>query len=477
VTKHSSFQQASLEHNAKPGSLAYALLGAAVLVDGVAQGKSLQHSLPALAQDWQLTPQDRGAIQAITFHTLRYWGGACAVRDYLLPKPPEPAILGALLEVALALAWPEDAPLYPSHTLVSQAVEAAKAAPELRAAQGLINAVLRRWQRERLAISAAALASPQAQFNHPTWWITKLKALYPNRYKEIAHINSSQAPMTLRVNVRQGTVQAYLQKLQEAQMQAYALSGDAIVLKQAVGVEKLPGFAEGAVSVQDFGAQLAAVWLDAQAGQRVLDACAAPGGKTAHILERADVQLLAIDSDAVRLQRVEQTLQRLCLSATLKHADAANTASWWDGVPFDRILLDAPCSASGVVRRHPDVLWLRRESDIAPLMRTQADLLAALWPLLKPGGRLLYCTCSVFPEEGEQQTTAFAANTPDARPLALDMSNIEGNLGHNLGGDNKTWQKLTAGVQLLPTGALMPASAPAQISHDGFYYALLEKKA
>jgi 16S rRNA (cytosine967-C5)-methyltransferase len=473
-------------HLAKPGSLAFALLGAANLLHGVAQGQSLQSTLPALTQAWQLSAADRGAIQAITFHTLRRWARAKALRELLLPKP-KPALLGSLLEVCLALTEPKDAPLYPQHTLVSQAVEAAKACRELQATQGVVNAVLRRWQREQAQLKASLQKHAQAEalaYNLPQWWMDRLKSTYSTQYKDICAELLAQPPMTLRVYTRKTPKQAYLQELQQAGIGAYALAGDALVLLQAQAVDKLPRFDEGACSVQDFGAQLAAHLLNAQAGMRVLDACAAPGGKTAHVLELAEVQMTALDSDALRLQRVAQTLQRTGLHAKLIHADAAQPNVWWDGVAFDRILLDAPCSASGIVRRHPDIAWLRRESDITSLAQTQAALLQALWRTLKVGGRLLYCTCSVFPQEGEQQTTAFLAKTPNARVIDVDLSLLGSNLGHNLPEQITSVLRLEHGVQLLPCGftqaavdtpPLEPVSTRARITHDGFYYALLEK--
>lgn len=472
------------KHHAKPGSLGFALLGAASLIEHVARGHSLQSSLPALTHTWRLDAADRGAIQAITFHTLRHWAQARAIRETLLPKP-KPKLLGHLLETALALTWPEDAPLYPAHSLVSQAVEAAKQCDELRMTAAVVNAVLRRWQRERQVIQTQMPFDEAAQLQHPSWWLERLKAIYPNQYKSVCQQNLSKAGMTLRVYTEKSTIHTYLGALRGVGIEADVLSLDALVLHQAVPVEKLPRFDEGVCSVQDFGAQLAAHWLGAKDGDVVLDACSAPGGKTAHILERAKVQLLALDSDAQRLERVAQNLKRIGLKATLKHADASKPETWWDGKPLDRILLDAPCSASGIVRRHPDILWLRRPSDIDALAQQQAILLKKLWPLLKPGGTLLYCTCSVFPEEGEQQTTAFLANTPDAKAIALDLSPFESKVGHNLHQDNSSVLKLTSGVQLLPVGATSPFSESlkdrgakevrTQITHDGFYYALLQK--
>jgi 16S rRNA (cytosine967-C5)-methyltransferase len=437
------------------GSLAYALLGAAALIAAVEQGESLATAQPRLAQRWQPAAADRGAIQAITFHALRWLGTARALRQTLVPRPPKPPLLRAMLDTALALAWPDDAAPYAPHVLVDQTVRALRSQADMRHAAGLANAVLRRLLREREALRGApALRTLEAQWNFPHWWVARLQAAYPQDWQAILRAGNARAPMTLRVNARKTTREAALAALQAQGIGAALVGRSGLVLERPVPVERLPGFAEGACSVQDWGAQLAAELLDVRDRQRVLDACAAPGGKTGHILELADVELLALDSDAARLARVAQNLQRLQLAAQLCAADAAQPASWWDGRPFDRILLDAPCSASGVVRRHPDIRWLRRDGDIATLAAQQARLLDALWPLLAPGGRLVYCTCSVFPDEGERQTTAFAARTPAARRVPL-------NLGQNV-------ERLQRSGQLLPDdGAAFP--------HDGFYYAIFER--
>ncbi|MBS0442591.1 MAG: 16S rRNA (cytosine(967)-C(5))-methyltransferase RsmB [Proteobacteria bacterium] len=393
--------------------LAQLLTHAAAAVQAVRGGRNLDTALaacPAAA---------RPGAQALAFHALRWLGGAQAVRAVLVPKAP-PAALDALLLTALALLWPGSGPPYAEHTLVDQAVAAAKQRG------GFVNAVLRRFLREREALLAALASDPAARFNHPRWWVERLQRDWPAQWQAVLEADQQRAPLTLRVNARRGSAEAYVARLAEAGLAAEALPGtQAVVLAQPVPVTQLPGFADGGVSVQDAAAQRAAPLLigaGLPAGARVLDACAAPGGKTAHLLELADLDVLALDSDAQRLERVHDTLQRLGLRSRTLAADAGDPSAWWDGVPFDAILLDAPCSASGIVRRHPDVRWLRRASDITALARTQARLLDALWPTLKRGGRLLYCTCSVFKAEGQDQIDAFLQRHGDAAPLAEPRS-------------------------------------------------------
>jgi 16S rRNA (cytosine967-C5)-methyltransferase len=421
---------------------------AADAVQGVREGKSLTELLARVPADL------RPGTQALAFTALRRLGGAEAVRQQLAPKAPPPRV-DALLLVALALLWPDPEPAYTDHTLVDQAVHAAKQRAPASAA--FVNAVLRRFVRERDALVAAAERSPLGAFNHPAWWVEKLKADWPAQWQVILAANNRPPPMTLRVHAQRGSAADYVERLAGLGMPARALGAptpQAVVLDKPAPVSALPGFAEGLVSVQDAAAQLAAplvVGAGLKRGARVLDACAAPGGKTAHLLElQPDLQLTALDADAQRLTRVQDNLNRLGQSATLRAADARQTAAWWDGVPFDAILLDAPCSASGIVRRHPDVRWLRRPDDITALAGIQAGLLDALWPLLAPGGRLVYATCSVFPAEGQAQLDAFLQRQPDAKSHA-----VPGFTGH-----------------LLP---LADNGSQHQPPLDGFFYALLTK--
>ena len=418
---------------------------AADAVQAVRRGESLTTALARCP-----SPARPGA-QALSFHALRWLGAAQVLRAQLAPKAPPPPV-DALLLTALALLWPAAPTRYTEHTLVDQTVQAAR--KRSNASAGFVNAVLRRFLREREALVAAALLDPLARFNHPPWWTERLRRDWPEQWQQVLDADNEQAPMTLRVNARHGTAQAYAARLAEAGMTASVVGPQAVRLAQACAVERLPGFAQGDVSVQDAAAQLAAPLLigaGLRPGARVLDACAAPGGKTAHLLELADLDVLALDSDPQRLTRVHETLARLGLQARTRAADAGEPRVWWDGEPFDAILLDAPCSAAGIVRRHPDVRWLRRANDIDALAAQQARLLDALWPLLAPGGRLLFCTCSVFKAEGVNQIDAFLQRQPGASPAASPAAP-----GH-----------------LLP----LPdnASEQAGASGDGFYYALLQK--
>lgn len=421
---------------------------AADAVQGVRDGKSLTELLARVPADL------RPGTQALAFTALRRLGAAEAARQQLAPKAPPPRV-DALLLVALALLWPDPEPAYADHTLVDQAVNAAK--QRAPASMGFINAVLRRFLRERSAIVAAAQRSPLGAFNHPAWWVEKLRQDWPAQWQAILAASNRPPPMTLRVHAQRGTAAEYVERLASLGMPSRALGGatpQAVVLDKPAPVSALPGFAEGLVSVQDAAAQLAAplvIGTGLEPGARVLDACAAPGGKTAHLLElQPDLQLTALDADAQRLTRVQDNLNRLGQTATLKAADARQAATWWDGQPFDAILLDAPCSASGIVRRHPDVRWLRRPEDINALAGIQAELLDALWPLLAPGGRLVYATCSVFRAEGQAQLDAFLQRQPAAR-----SHDVPGFTGH-----------------LLPVAENGSQHQPPL---DGFFYALLTK--
>jgi len=405
----------------------------------------------------------RPGVQALSFHTLRWLGSAGEVRARLAPKTPAPAV-DALLVTALALLWPDEAPPYAEHALVDQAVTAVR--HRTPAAAGFVNAVLRRFLRERDAVVAAVRHTPLGAWNHPPWWVQRVQHDWPRGWQELLTEANRRPPMTLRVNARRGTAAAYVQRLAAAGRAASVLEhaagglaapSTAVLLAEPCPVQQLPGFAEGEVSVQDAAAQLAAPLLLSGAplrpGARVLDACAAPGGKTAHLLELAELDLLALDSDPLRLARVQETLNRLHLHAQLKTGDARRPADWWDGRPFDAILLDAPCTASGIVRRHPDVRWLRRPGDVDALARVQAELLDALWPLLAPGGHLLYATCSIFKAEGRDQIDAFMQRCPAGAATLAPQSP-----GHLLPSrDNPDQQRRGAAL------------------HDGFFYGLLRK--
>ncbi|MCW5635237.1 MAG: 16S rRNA (cytosine(967)-C(5))-methyltransferase RsmB [Rubrivivax sp.] len=468
-------------------ALARLLDHAADAVAAVRGGRSLADLLPRVPEAM------RPGVQALAFHALRRLGGAQEVRARLAPRTPPPAV-EALLLTALALLWPEEdgePPPYADHTLVDQAVAAAR--QRTPAAAAFVNAVLRRFLRERAECVQAASRSPLGAFNHPAWWVERVRQDWPGQWQQVLHESNRRPPMTLRVNARRCTATQFVERLAQHGMAAHRLplpaacaaAGESPAVRLAVPrpVAQLPGFAEGDVSVQDAAAQWAAPLLVGGAagtpglaqptarlpsGARVLDACAAPGGKTAHLLELADIDLLALDADAQRLARVHENLARLHLPAPgsrvqVMAGDAGQPAAWWDGRPFDAILLDAPCTASGIVRRHPDVRWLRRPADIDTLAQAQARLLAALWPLLAPGGRLLYATCSIFKPEGEQQIDAFLQRIAPGSARLWPHSP-----GHALPlADNETAREpgATATTVAPPTGA----------AHDGFFYALIEK--
>lgn len=419
---------------------------AAKAVGKVFAGQNLTGALDEVFRQYaDLTPQRRAVAQDLSYGALRFYGELNAIAAQLVQKPPKDKLVWYLLIIALYQLQhtPENA-----FTVVNQAVNAAdKLVPR---AKSLINAVLRNFLRQQPTILAAITDNLPAQFSYPAWWIDKLQLQYPQHWQAILTAGNQHPPMTLRINTRQTTQAAYLALLQAQGMAANALGTSAIQLHKPVAVNRLPHFEQGWVSVQDYGAQLAATLLDVQTGMHVLDACCAPGGKTTHLLELADIHLTAIDSDARRLQRVQENLQRLQLKAQLLVGNAAQPASWWDKQSYDRILADVPCSASGVVRRHVDIKWLRREEDIAELAKTQAEILSALWQLLKNGGKLLYVTCSVFKEENEAQIARFLAQHADAIRLPLDLP--------------ITTKEITDG-QLLPS----PET-------DGFFYALLQKR-
>ncbi len=437
------------------------LQGTADLLLAVRQGRSMTAELE------RCLPHLRPGVQALGSHALRWLGQAEALRQLLATRPPPPEA-DALLCVALALALDADDAPYTEFTLVDQAVEAAKRREETLHQASFINGCLRRFLREREALLALSQRKPQAVWNHPQWWIDQVRKDHPEAWTTILEANNSRAPLTLRVNTRRSTQAAYLQALAAVGLDAAPVGEHGVLLAKAHAVAQLPGFADGQFSVQDAGAQLAAPLLlsglqpAGAAPLRLLDACAAPGGKTAHLLELTGsgpagvgeaAEVLALDIDAQRCERVAQNLARLQLSARVQAADAALPDTWWDGRLFDGILLDAPCTASGIVRRHPDVRWLRRPTDIGQLAAQQARLLQALWPLLRTGGRLLYCTCSVFRAEGEQQIQTFLAHHTDAllRPSP----------GHLL-------------PQTRPEAAVIPDNLLRE--YDGFYYALLEKR-
>lgn len=420
-------------------SLAEALALAGEAVGRVLAGQSLSNALGELKRRGGPAPLN-AAAQDLCYNALRGYGVVDVALARLLDKPLPDFSLRGLLLAALAelMARPQSA-----HAIVHQAVEAAAELGQPRA-KGLVNGVLRNFQRRAALLIPQIEASEPGRHRHPQWWIDALRRDYPREWESILAESNRHPPMTLRVNRRRSSVPSYLERLERAGLGARSLGGEAVMLDKPCRVERLPGFSEGEVSVQDAGAQRAAELLDARDGMRVLDACAAPGGKTGHILERAQCDLVAVDSDGARARRIAENLARLGLSAKVMVGDCRQPEKFPDGGLFERILLDAPCSASGVSRRHPDIRWLRRAGDITQFARAQAEILDALWQVLIPGGRLLYATCSVFAEENGGQASAFLSRHPEATMLPLAAP---------------------ASGQILPSA-----------ESDGFFYALLEKR-
>ena len=406
----------------------------------------------------------RAGVQSLVFHVLRHWGQAQTLRRLLAKKNPAP-VVDALLCTSLALCCGEALP-YDGFVLVDQSVEAAKRQASTKHQAGFINGCLRRYLREADALTGQSQQDPTAKWNHPAWWVARLKKEYPQHWQQILEANNRHAPFFLRVNALKTGVRQYQSALDAINIESNQAGEFGLLLASPKPVQALPGFEAGHFSVQDAAAQRAAPLLlrgltptNSTAPLRVLDACAAPGGKTAHLLEFAQgvmgqaIEVCAIEVDARRAQRIHDTLGRLDLAAKVVVADAADVNAWWDGTPFDGVLLDAPCTASGIVRRHPDVRWLRKETDIAQLASIQHRLLKVLWPLVRPGGRLLYCTCSVFHAEGQDQVQTFLAHNTDAQLL--------GSPGH-----------------LIPLAREFDGAVldNAPVDEDGFFYALLEKR-
>jgi 16S rRNA (cytosine967-C5)-methyltransferase len=428
---------------------------AAEVVDAVLRnGRSLDDALFAAEEKLQVT--EHALLRMLSFGALRSYWQLQSWIDVLLERPlsAKDKIVESLLLIGLLQI--SDSRI-PDHAAVSATVEAARLLRKPKHA-GLVNAILRRFMRDQLADSAPA--GEVARFNHPAWLIDAIRADWPDDWRQILQANNERAPMWLRVNNRRVATDRYLQRLSEHGIvaQAFDASAATLLLERAVPVAALPGFTTGEVSVQDAAAQLAAPWLLAGGlGGRILDACSAPGGKSAHLKELGGsaIELTAIDNDPVRLNQVEANFERLGLSATIAPGDASNSDEWYTGQAFDGILLDAPCSASGVIRRHPDIKHLRRPSDIGRLAKLQGEILRALWPLLLPGGRLLYVTCSVFTEENNAVIGAFLATHDNARETdMLHNNNIR-----------DVMRRKSYGYQVLPGTRGM----------DGFYFACLEK--
>jgi 16S rRNA (cytosine967-C5)-methyltransferase len=394
---------------------------ARLLVQVVNDGHSLTNALAR--QPPGLDLQQQRMVQELAYGTLRWYYRLVAVLDRLLKKPLKrrDSDVRCLLLVGL---YQLSHTRVPSYVAVHETVEASRELGKDWAA-GLVNAVLRNYQRQTAALSAAVDASDVARYAHPEWLIRQLQTDWPDNWEAILHAGNQRPPFSLRVNQRNSGRDAYLEQLRKQDINARLLphTTQGVLLESPLPVTSLPGFAEGTVSVQDAAAQQAAELLDLRSGQHVLDACAAPGGKTAHILETepALASLTAVDIDARRTRLIEDNLARLGLAADLRIGDVAVPDSWWDGRPFDRILLDVPCSATGVIRRHPDIKLLRRQDDICALVDRQAGLLEAVWPLLSAGGMLLYSTCSVLAGENEQQVDRFLSGCPEAADVTPEV--------------------------------------------------------
>jgi 16S rRNA (cytosine967-C5)-methyltransferase len=439
-------------------SLAKAFAAAAEVLARVIEGESLTSALAELKRA-PLAHTLVAAAQDLCYNALRGYGVVDVIIERLVDRPTLDARLRALLIAACAelAARPRAA-----HAVVHQAVEAT-AMLGISRAKGMVNAVLRNFQRRMQPLMSEIETTDVGRYRHPQWWIDTLRNAYPSEWESVLLESNRHPPMTLRVNRRRISAAAYVESLGRAQIAARCLGSEAVLLEKPCRVQALPGFEAGDVSVQDAGAQVAAHLLDLRHGMRVLDACAAPGGKTGHILELAECSLTAIDVDTLRAGRIAENLSRLGLKARILVGDCRDPASFWDGAPFDRILLDAPCSSSGVVRRHPDIKWLRRQGDIANLVRVQSQLLDSMWRMLGVGGKLLYATCSLFPEENEGQLLTFVERHPDAKALPVKPPSARPEAGQ--GGPTFSSRNTP-----FSEGQMLTNS-----TSDGFYYALLEK--
>ncbi|QBQ96172.1 16S rRNA (cytosine(967)-C(5))-methyltransferase RsmB [Paraburkholderia pallida] len=486
-------QHQSAQHQAvhlAPDSLGFALDQAAHAVAAVRAGAALPAALTSAfaALPHEMAATARGAVQDIAYRTMRRLGIVDWLIKQRVSKAPPPPVTN-LLACALALLVDDEAhAAYTPFTVVDQAVRAIGARRDVAFAKGLVNAVLRGFLRERESALAAAQANEVARWNYPQWWIDAVRRAWPDRWQAILEVGNTQGPLTLRVNARRTNVADYLQRLGEEHIAATQIGEHAVRLAAPLPVDRIPGFMAGDVSVQDAGAQIAAQIMGVRDGMRVLDACAAPGGKSGHLLELADIDLIALESDATRAARIGENFERLGFAADqvddeaqhpARHArvvigDAGAPESWFEGELFDRILADVPCSASGIVRRHPDIRWLRRQTDIEALVQEQRRIVDALWALVKPGGELLYVTCSIFPEEGEAQASWFESTHADAVRLDAPGQLLPAADGAPAGGPD-----YGAASVARPDADVQHDARPVPdrtADHDGFFYARFQKR-
>ena len=410
---------------------------AAESITAVAKGRNLQDVLAAIrAAHPKLTAQELGALQDIAYGCQRYLGSLKYMLAQMLKKPiGNPQLESLLLAAMYQLHYTRNAP----HAVVNEAVESIAKIGRGQY-RSFANAILRRFLREKEQLNVQCRRDDTAKYNFPGWWLDYMRQAYPKHWHNIVTAANGHPPLALRINRRHGNAEGYLEKLAAEGIAGKTLDEYAVILEEAVPVNRLPGFSDGLVSVQDFGAQQAAYILKPADGERILDACAAPGGKSGHILELANCSLTALDIDEGRLKRVADNLSRLGFqTASLHRADAADLSSWYDGNPFDAVLADVPCTASGVTKRNPDIKWLRRPADGGKTARQQETMLDNLWSVLKPGGRMLLATCSLFHEENDGQLQRFLRRHPDAA--------------------------CTESLTLLP-----------KHTQDGFYYALIRKQ-
>ena len=421
---------------------------AAEVIAAVFAGRSLDSEIPRVSQ--RLPIREHAIFRVMVLGTIRDHGRLSALVQKMVPRPPPPStmthallVLGLYQMINMRSA---------EHAAINETVNAAQSAGN-RAIKGLVNAVLRRFQRERHRLLASLPDREAVQLSYPDWMVEQIRLDWPELWQSVLEHGNQRAPITLRVNARRTTTDQYLLELSRHEHSARAVPGvpTAALLESRASVPQLPGYSEGAFSVQDASAQLAAVLLAPARGQRVLDACAAPGGKTSHLLEAEDeLEVIALEKDAGRLLRLRENLARLRLPAQVVQGDGCQPGDWWDGKPFDRILLDAPCTGSGVIRRHPDIKWLRRRADIDKLAGQQLALLEALWTTLTPGGQLLYATCSIFRAEGDGVVGRFLERADDAELLPITAP---------------VGDATTHGWRVPPGGAF-----------DGFYYALIARR-